>query len=86
MVDGQAGPCMGWCLGGAWRGAWLHGCWWCVVGVRQVQVYNPNPTPPNLAVTVLHDTAALSLNKLYISSILLTLRTNLSPCAHNETG
>ena len=23
LVDGQAGPCMGLCMGGAWRGAWV---------------------------------------------------------------
>ena len=24
--DGQAAPCMGRCMGGAWRGVWMHGC------------------------------------------------------------
>ena len=23
--DGQARPCMGWCMGGAWHGSWVFG-------------------------------------------------------------
>ena len=23
LVDGQAGPCMSWCMGGAWSGVWV---------------------------------------------------------------